>query len=416
MPAFKLNKQELLRCPKISKNLALFLSLAYKIKVMNIIEPILYIGLSQTFFAGILIATKRPATTSNRLIASFMFMLFFDLIFALIKIKILTFYSFPFVAFTYGPILYLYVYFMVHPKKKFNFLNLLHFIPFIIFFIVSVVFRADSVFTDLPGFFVRDRLISLRIVYGITFFSSITCYSVLAFIEIRKHQENLKNTVSYTSGVLTLNWLKIVSISFYAAYFVLFVLGGLNLFINFIPFDPYYTIFVFVTILSFVYSFYAIRQPTLFEDLDGIEEDVASNNNVTGNGQQKYLRSGLKEKDAKKILDDLLDFMDKKKPYLDRDLTIHELARQTGVQKHHITQVLNEYYNRNFFTFINEYRVKEVIRRMKDPANTAFTILAIAYDSGFNSKSTFNTIFKSITGITPSAYISKIDSDSEVQN
>ena len=53
---------------------------------------------------------------------------------------------------------------------------------------------------------------------------------------------------------------------------------------------------------------------------------------------------------------------------------------------------------------MNEYRVEEVKKRMVDPAYKNLTILAIAYDSGFNSKSSFNTIFKELTGMTPSAY------------
>ena len=69
--------------------------------------------------------------------------------------------------------------------------------------------------------------------------------------------------------------------------------------------------------------------------------------------------------------------------------------------------MLNEKHGKNFFTFINEYRVKEVISRFEDPKNDNFTILAIAFDSGFNSKTTFNTIFKNLTGITPSEYREK---------
>jgi len=377
---------------------------------MDIIEPVLYIGISQTFFAGLLIATKRPYTTPNRLIASFMFMLFFDLIFAVVKINYLTFYSFPFITFTYGPIMFLYMHYMLHPGKKFNFLNLLHFIPFLVFLVISFVFRSDHVFTDITGFFIADSFISLRIVYGISFFLSITIYSIFVFLLLSRHQKKLKNEISYTSGGVTLNWLKIIAISFYATYVVFFTLGGLQIFVNFLPFDPYYTIFIFVAIFSFIYGFYAIKQPELlgvlvsdnFEIIPTVEDEQT---------QTKYSRSGLKEGEAGRILKKLLTTMEKGKPYLDRDLNIYQLASITGIQKHHITQVLNETYNRNFFTFINEYRVNEVIERMQDPANKHFTILAIAFDSGFNSKSTFNTIFKNMTGHTPSDYKKMLDSE-----
>ena len=96
--------------------------------------------------------------------------------------------------------------------------------------------------------------------------------------------------------------------------------------------------------------------------------------------------------------------MDDEKPYLDGDLTINDLARKTGIPRHYITEILNEKYGRNFFTFVNEYRIKEVISRITDPKYQHYTILAVAFDSGFNSKSTFNSFFKEYTGKTPSAY------------
>lgn len=369
--------------------------------MIEYIEPLLYIGISQSFFAGLLIATKKPVTTANRLLAAWLFLICIELIFALLNSKVLEMYSFQFITFTYGPLLYLYVRFMTDPEKKFNWLNLLHFIPFVTFFVVSVVFRSVPLVRDLRNFFDTDRFLSLRIVYGISFFLSITIYSALSFNEIRKHQLNLKNMVSYTSGVITLNWLKIVSVSFYLAYVILFILGGLNMIGNYIPFDPYFVIFFFIAVFSFAFSFYGIRQPDIFgqeinEKPDGIKEQV------------KYQRSGLKEEQAREYLSILINCMENEKPYLNNDLGIHDLSALTGIPRHYITQVLNEYYGRNFFTFVNEYRVKEVIRMLSDPKFNNYTLLAIAFEAGFNSKGTFNSFFKTATGCTPSEYREKL--------
>lgn len=364
------------------------------------IDPVLYIGISQSFFAGLLISTKKPYNTANRLMAAWLFLICIELIFALINSNVIEMYSFPFITFTYGPLLYLYVKFMTNPSGKFNWLAILHFIPFIAFFTISVIFRSEPLVRDLRSFFKPDRLISLRIVYSVCFFLSITIYSIMAFIEIKRHQNNLKNLVSFTSQIITLNWLKILSISFYVSYFALFILGGLNLIGNFIPFDPYFVIFGFITVFSVAYSFYGIKQPVIFGEV--VRENGEEKKDV-----EKYQRSGLKDNQAEEYLNELIHFMNSEKPYLDRDLTIHDLSGMTGISRHHITQVLNENYRRNFFTFINEYRVQEVISRFKDPKFNHYTILAIALDAGFNSKTTFNTIFKSQTGKTPSAYREK---------
>lgn len=366
------------------------------------IEPVLYIGISQSFFAGLLISTKKPYTTANRLMSAWLFMICIEMIFALINSTVIEMYSFPFITFTYGPLLYLYVRFMTSPDKKFNWLSLLHFVPFIVFFIVSVIFRSEPLVRDLRTFLRPDKLISLRIVYGVSFFLSITIYSVLSFIEIKRHQMNLKNLVSFTSQKITLNWLKILAISFYIAYFILFILGGLNMIGNFIPFDPYFVIFGFIAVFSMAYSFYGIKQPVIFGEV--VRHDQSNGKKET----EKYTKSGLKDAQAENHLKKLLDYMDTKKPYLNNDLTINDLSAQTEIARHHITQVLNEKYKRNFFTFINEYRIKEVIERFNDPKFNNYTILAIAFDSGFNSKATFNSFFKSQTGKTPSEYRQKM--------
>ena len=365
------------------------------------IEPVLYIGISQSFFAGLLISTKKPTTVANRLMAAWLFLICIEMIFALINATVIEMYSFPFVTFTYGPLLYLYIQFMTNPDKKFNWLSLLHFIPFVAFFTISVIFRSDPLVRDLRTFFRPDKLISLRIIYSVCFFMSITTYSTLGFIEIKRHQENLKNLVSFTSQKITLNWLKVLAISFYVVFFVLFILGGLNMIGNFIPFDPYFVIFGFIALFSIVYSFYGIKQPVIFGE-------IVHHNADERKETEKYSKSGLKDSQADKYLKKLLAYMDAGKPFLDGNLTIHDLSRKTGILRHHITQVLNEKYKRNFFTFINEYRVKEVMERFSDPKYNNYTILAIAFDSGFNSKTTFNSFFKSQTGMTPSEYREKM--------
>jgi len=365
------------------------------------IEPVLYIGISQSFFAGLLISTKKPYNTANRLMAAWLFMICIEMIFALINSTGIEMYSFPFITFTYGPLLYLYVRFMTSPGRKFNWLLLLHFIPFLAFFTVSVIFRSEPLVRDLRSFFKPDKLFSLRIIFSVSYFLSITIYSILAFIEIKRHQTNLKNLVSFISQRITLNWLKILSISFYVAYFILFILGGLNIIGNIIPFDPYFVIFGFIALFSMVYSFYGIKQPVIFGEVVLPEKNGKKET-------EKYSRSGLTDTLAEKYLKKLLSYMETQKPFLDGALTIHDLSSRTGISRHHITQVLNEKYKKNFFTFINEYRIKEVMERFTDPKYNHYTILAIAFDAGFNSKTTFNSFFKSKTGLTPSGYREKM--------
>ncbi|MEZ4998551.1 MAG: hypothetical protein R2758_14175 [Bacteroidales bacterium] len=83
---------------------------------MDFIEPVLYIGISQSFFAGLLIATRRPFTRANRIMTAWVFLFCIEMIFALVNRTVLEMYAFPFIAFTYGPLLFFYVRHMTRPS------------------------------------------------------------------------------------------------------------------------------------------------------------------------------------------------------------------------------------------------------------------------------------------------------------
>ena len=374
---------------------------------MDFIEPVLYVGITQSFFAGLLIATRKPFTTAGRIMTAWVFLFCIEMIFALINSTVLDMYAFPFIAFTYGPLLWLYIRHMTRPGLRFSPWNAVHFIPFLVFFAVSVIFREEPILDDLSGFLVIDRFIPLRIVYGACFFLSVTVYSALSFLEIRQHQNRLRDLISYTSARLSLNWMKILSITFYAGYVAVFILGGIKIFAGILPFDPYVLTFFLIAFFSFAYSFYAIRQPEILDypPVNPEEENVAQ-----ANGSARYARSGLRDEQAEEYLTTLIRYMDDEKPYINGNLSITDLSRRTGIPRHYITEVLNEKYGRNFFSFVNEYRVREVISRLRDSRYEHYTILAIAFDSGFNSKSTFNTFFKAYTGKTPSNFRQELTS------
>jgi AraC-like DNA-binding protein len=97
--------------------------------------------------------------------------------------------------------------------------------------------------------------------------------------------------------------------------------------------------------------------------------------------------------------------MDKEKPFLRSKITLNQLVLDINISSHHLSQLLNEILDQNFFNFINLYRVEELKKRLGDPKYKNLTILGIAFDTGFNSKAAFNRIFKKHTGLTPSAYL-----------
>ena len=93
-----------------------------------------------------------------------------------------------------------------------------------------------------------------------------------------------------------------------------------------------------------------------------------------------------------------------KKVYLDDSLTLADLADELGITTKKLSELINQHLDTNFYNLINDYRVNEVIARLSGPDAEKFTLLGIAFDCGFQSKASFNRIFKQKTGQSPSAY------------
>lgn len=370
-------------------------------------EAILYIGISQTLFAGILIALRKPRGIANQILASWLLIICIEMVIVLVNETLVELYPIKILPFTYGPLLMLYAKWMTTEKPHFNPRYLWHFAPFLIFLIATLVFIDQRVMQGTDGFLVRDRFVSFRIVYAITFFVSITAYSVATFVIISKHQKRLKQLVSYSTGRITLQWLLGLSITFYAGYVIMFIFGGIDIMTGFMPFDPYEISFIGLTILTFLFGVFGFNQPVIFEEVVRYTENGAFEN-IPEVDSVKYQRSGLKKKDIKGYVEKVDQHMIVSKPYLDRELTIYDLSRQLQIPRHILSEIINEHMGKNFYNLVNDYRVEEVKKRLESDDYRNLTILAIAFDSGFNSKSSFNTIFKEKTGSTPSEYLKTI--------
>lgn len=119
----------------------------------------------------------------------------------------------------------------------------------------------------------------------------------------------------------------------------------------------------------------------------------------------KYAKTGLDFETSKLMGTQLQEYVETNKPYLDSSLTITDLGNLLSLSKHQISQVINSEFEVNFYEFINTYRINEFKKLSMDPSNNHLSLLGIAFESGFNSKATFNQVFKKKEGITPSAFL-----------
>jgi len=137
---------------------------------------------------------------------------------------------------------------------------------------------------------------------------------------------------------------------------------------------------------------------------NSVEDEVIEFDEEMKDDSPKYEKSRLDDEIAKAYADELKELMDSEKPYKDPELTLPDLAKKLNLSTNILSQVINGYCKLNFYTFVNIYRTQAVIEMMKDDFYKDRSILDLAYESGFKSKTTFNTIFKKHTGLTPSEF------------
>jgi AraC-like DNA-binding protein len=118
----------------------------------------------------------------------------------------------------------------------------------------------------------------------------------------------------------------------------------------------------------------------------------------------KYESSSLSQSEKDNICGKLQKYITEEKPYYNTKMSIKMLSEQTDIPVRQLSQVINEEYGFNFYDFINYYRIKEAQELLVSEQGKQFSILGIAYEVGFNSKSSFYSAFKKFTGVTPNQF------------
>ena len=177
------------------------------------------------------------------------------------------------------------------------------------------------------------------------------------------------------------------------------VLFSLSLIHSILPFMGVKRGLLFTLLAMIVFMFYFINS-ILLKMLNQSNEggEITQVNFKT---KEKYAGSNLSQTDLKIFIDTLENHMKTNKRFLDGDLTINDLSTELNISTKILSQVINEGFVCNFFDFVNIYRVNEAKSIFKNLSDKKMTIQEVMYNSGFNSKSSFNTAFKKFTSQTP---------------
>lgn len=385
-------------------------------------DAILHVGIAQFVFAAILSFTKKPRQLADDILGYWLLLMVSFMVMALLKMELKASFDeqiqlFPFV-FTFGPFLFLYVNSLVNEIPRFRKRNWLHFAPFLISAIIALALDTNDTVDEA---FLNGKSFDLnRIVYSLTMIISVVGYIFVVLGKLAVHRYNLLNHFSYESNRISLRWLYLIVVNFIVTFLATIVAIIINAVMETQVINPGILLFLGFSIFAFFISFYGIRQPAIFAEthqgdarfVDEISEELKEEQEQEKEikaikeveESQKYEKSSLTEETAKEYAKKLIEHMEKDKPYLQRDLTIQAIANNLEIPRHHLTQVINEKLNKNFYTLVNEYRIEEVKKRLIDSQYSHFTLLTIAHDAGFNSKSSFNMIFKKHVNMTPSQY------------
>jgi AraC-like DNA-binding protein/uncharacterized Tic20 family protein len=291
---------------------------------------------------------------------------------------------------TLGPLIYFYIRKLTYPERKMQAKDLLHFSPFLLEQAILIVEIIES----------NKRQIAT---YDTTAFNHLNPpLQLLALISIINYllkslgllaifhqelKENFSDIYQYQ-----LNWLKRLLLGFALLWllWIPFVAVDYFKFHYHLGIEPYYPLYFTLAAITIWIGVEAFLRPEII---------LLKLPNQSNFPVKQVSYPGMED-----AVIDLKNQMRKNFYYRNAELSLSSLALAMKINPHELSRIINTGTGKNFNDFINEYRVDEVIAKMKDPAYEQITLIGIAFDSGFNSKTTFNRTFKNITGKSPSDY------------
>jgi AraC-like DNA-binding protein len=369
-------------------------------------EYIFLIAAFNAFFFSILLIQKKPGATHDKILIFWLVYLgFFTGVYGLFYNQLFS--DFPLLSASFisllllhGPFLYLYLASLTRHTKILPARVVLHFIPFILFnlyLLISMFFPETSA---------RIRL-DHSIEYGhapllFNFFLFITAlsgpfYFLLAVRLFKKLDVRILRNFSSPKNS-DLAWLRALVYIFGAVWTSLMLFAALHHVFQLFSW-MFCTHGLTLSLSGFILlvGYFGLRQKEIFHA--ALDYDLSNST-----GKAKYASTGLSAENVQQTGDRLKALMKTDKPFLNPELSLPQLSEMLDVPAYQLSQVINSNFNQNYFDFVNAYRVEEVKIKICDPAFGHLSMLGIAFESGFNSKSAFNRIFKKTTGITPTQY------------
>lgn len=364
-------------------------------------DTVLYaVGLTNSlFFSLLFFSIRRGNLQANRYLAAFFLMM------ALLMLELIFEYTnffFYYPHFTdvlspfilaWGPFFYFYAQTLSVPYKGFGLKQLWHFLPMLLCFALFVPFYLQDTSSKLQ--YLQDLYAEKPVGHQYANWLGmphLLIYIALVYYKVRRHEQRMKGVFSSEIEKINLSWLKHLSLGLLITWI---------LWVNFQTLEiealKVLSSLLFLGVF-FVLGFFATKQNSLFFD-----ERLVMYWEMEGKkGENKTSR--VSDEKIATLKPALMKLMEEEKVFRQNDLTLPQLAALLSTSTNVLSELINTEIGTNFYDFVNLYRLEESKRLLKSSDYKHYTVLAIAYEAGFNSKTTFNTVFKKNEGLTPSDF------------
>jgi len=293
------------------------------------------------------------------------------------------------VSFTWVALYYLFICSLVDTRFRIKSYGWLHFLPFIL---VTIILLKQFYLHDTAG---KMKLLekgsdfyTLLRVLDIMFSIQVIIYNIAVISKYYLYRKKVKALTNIKPEYD--NWIMTAIFTFLIAC-IITISGKVLVYLSIpVKFESFLISNIAFLFLYSILFFVAITSPDLvnYKDKKG-----------------KYWYSNLGNFEARKLMIQIDEHMKESQIYRRPGLTLKELASAIGISERHVSQVINEVNGQNFYDFINSYRVEHAKSLLIQNANNRRTMFDIFWESGFNSKTTFNTSFKKFTGQTPTEFV-----------
>ena len=315
----------------------------------------------------------------------------------------------------FGPVFYFYCMVMIGQPFKLDKFKLLHLLPsvFPVIFWVDYIFSSPAEQTEFINNFLNPSHLTWKMQIASMSPVLITLpYMVIAAMKVYRYEASVKQVIT------SIESLKIA----YIKEFVNLTLVEIIILIALHAIMPLKLIeVIWVPILGNVLYFYVVYKSYNYgvvfseKDYETWQQLIAPlNEYVSASHTEKYAGFVLSEQKAEEYAGQLTYGFEVQKWYTDAELNLKTLSERSSIPAHYISRIINERFGKNFFDYVNSYRVEELKEKLLDPACNPIKIEEIAYMCGFNSKAAFHRAFKKYVGKSPTEYRQERTATAEV--